>query len=764
MRKLSRVLLLYTAVFCLSIAAYGQDDQRAAWQVVRFEISATATGAERSLGARANLTLKNVGRGSGSGVTLRISPNAEVTAVRVGNAAANFRSLPEARGNLQRISVTLPAPVAANGTTTVSVDYKLAVESNSGAAALSPAGSQFLPVSSWYPQPNTLFSLRGADTAPIRITVTGPSGQEVVSSGKAGASFEQSLAGQPFFVTGRWDTVEGVGEATGITAYLPKGASAEERKEAEKLIAYAQAARVFFSSILGPVSDAPIRLVTVARGAGFNDAGTVLIDDSSFKRGRIDSNTATLVAESVARLWIGARTPVRGEGSGVIREGLPRYLATLFIGKQFGAESGAAERARQRLAYSVISKRDAPLAITTPLDDTYFVSVSNKGAILWELVDKMMGSAAFTGVLRSQIQGAATADAPLTLVALRGALAQAGGASVKSALDALLDQPTDMNLLVGLPQQRGGQWSAALRNTGAIDAKVNVVAVTDRGERLSVEQTIPAKGFAEAVFTTGAKVVRVEVDPDKIYPQLDYTDDVSPRVGSLDSAIAESNLSFSRQEYAKAEARLRETLAVYPSAQEARVLLGRTLIALNRHDEAEKEFNAALAMTLPTASTLAWANVGLGEIELRRGQGPASARHYAEAVRDDAEYGSTLAARAGRIQAESIGGSAPAVDESAKAFIAQLDQAIRSGRKTEIEALIVPGELTAFVKGIVGTQPEVWQTRAVRSEALDADRLAVDVAINAKQLGKEESGTAVLMLVRSGGTWKLNSIEFFEVR
>ena len=60
----------------------------------------------------------------------------------------------------------------------------------------------------------------------------------------------------------------------------------------------------------------------------------------------------------------------------------------------------------------------------------------------------------------------------------------------------------------------------------------------------------------------------------------------------------------------------------------------------------------------------------------------------------------------------------PAPDESARTFIAQLDQAIKSGRKTEIEAFIVPGELTSFVGGIVGSQPEVWTTRVVRTEQL----------------------------------------------
>jgi hypothetical protein len=106
----------------------------------------------------------------------------------------------------------------------------------------------------------------------------------------------------------------------------------------------------------------------------------------------------------------------------------------------------------------------------------------------------------------------------------------------------------------------------------------------------------------------------------------------------------------------------------------------------------------------------------------------------------------------------------PAVDESLRAFIAQLDMAIKSGRKTELDTVIMPGELVDFVKGIIGSQPESWQTRVVRAEILDANRAALDVQINARQFGRDMAGTAVLMLARMGANWRLAGIEFFEVR
>jgi tetratricopeptide (TPR) repeat protein len=334
---------------------------------------------------------------------------------------------------------------------------------------------------------------------------------------------------------------------------------------------------------------------------------------------------------------------------------------------------------------------------------------------------------------------------------------------LKIILDQGLDQPTDMDLMVGLPQQRGGQWVAALRNLGSYDATVAVAATTISGERLTAEATVPARNFGEAVFKTSARVVRAEVDPDKLYPQLDYSNDIAPHTRATEVDLAEALNLFARQDYSRAESIARELLASAPRMQEARILLARAQLAQNRRDEAEKEFRAALEEKLPTPATLAWANIGLGEIALSKGQAAEAVRRFNEAVLTDAEYASTVTARAGRIKAEAVAGNAPAPDDSAQKFIAQLDQAIRSGRKAEIDALIIQGELTAFAKSIVGSQPEIWQTRVLRTDLLDANRLAADVSLNVKQLGTEQSGTAVLILARVGGAWKLADIQFFEV-
>jgi hypothetical protein len=744
--------------------ANAQDEPRAAWEVTRFDISLDAPGADRDLKATSRLTIRNVGRGAGSLLSLRLNQKAEVKEISVNGAAATFNSAIESRGNLQRVTINLPAPVAPDATVNVSLSYHLSVTENSGLAAIAPGSSQFLPLSNWYPSANTQFSVRGPDIGPFSLKVKGAT---IVSSGtqsQAGGQYEQALNAQPFFLEGQWDTIEaGATETRGISVWLPKGAGADERKQAEALIALAGAARDYLSSLLGPAPDVPVRLIVVNRGAGFTDSGTLLLDPAAFRRAKIDSGTALLVAEALAHLWLGGKTAIRGEGLGIVREGLTRYLATLFLEKQFGRETADAERLRERIAYTGIAKRDAPLSQSSPLDGTYYASVTNKGAMVWRLADRALGRDAFVTVLRTLLQAKAGDDNGLTLLALRTALGERGGAGLKSLLDQELDKPTDMDLMIGLPQQRGGQWVSALRNTGAVDAAVTVEATTASGQRLKVETNIPARGFGEAVFTTTAQPTRVEIDPDKLYPQLDYSNDVAPRTRLSEEALTEATTLFAQQNFARVEAITREVLALAPGVAEARVLLGRSLLAQKKLDEAEKEFRAALETPAPAPSTLAWANVGLGEISLQKGQATEAARRFNEAVRADAEYASTLAARAGRIKAEAAANAAPPVDESIRAFIAQFDQAIKAGRKTDIEALMVPGELTTFVKGIIGSQPELWATRVLRAEQLDANRAAVDVSINTRELGRDQSGTAVFMLARVNNGWKLAGIEFFEV-
>jgi tetratricopeptide (TPR) repeat protein len=760
-----RTLLLLALMLCLAtMQARAQAPAPVVWQVNSFDVQANVQQTERLLNGVATINATNIGNASGRTLTLRLNAKASVKSVTVGGAAASYRPAPPER-DLQRVEISLPAGIAPNGTVSATVTYSLPVESNSGLIAISPIATQFLPLAFWYPMPNTPYSVRGSDTAPFHLTVNIPN---AISSGveKAGSpgsvTFDQSLYGQPFFLQGDWDKLEGAADAKGVIVMLEKGAGADDRKHAEGLMAFTAAARAFFAASLGPAPDAPVRLVAVRRGAGFTDGGTVLFDADTLRLPKLDAATALSVAETVARLWIGGQTPVRGEGGGVLRDALVRFLATQFLEKQFGADAVKSELYRQRLAYATVAQRDGPLARTSQLDSTYFASVPNRGAMFWRLVDRRLGHQELMGVLRAALQTGKSDPNGFNLPSVREALVARGGDTLKALLDQQLDQVVDTDLMIGLPVQRGADWVSALRNLGSIDVNVTVAATTEQGQELRAEATVPAKNFGEAVFKTQSKIVRVEVDPDKLYPQLDYGNDMMPRGKDLSAALNEASLQLGGQDFAKAEATARAMLTTAPRFQEAQIILARALLGQNRIEDAERLFRAALDEPLPFAGTVAWANIGLGEIAMKRNQAADAVKRFNDAVVASRDYPSSLAARAARIRAEAAANSAPPIDQNASAFIAQLSQAVVSNKKAELEARIVPGELVRFINGSIGT--EAWETKVVRTEQLNANLIAADVQIRASKLGTVGTGTAVLLLARTPSGLKLSGIDLFEVR
>ena len=751
MNKISKVFIALSLI-TTALSAAAQTDTRpsATWQVQKYDISASVpqSDGDRSLTVKAKIDVKNVSSGPASTLTLRIGSGAEISSVAIGASRVDFTKAEEkinAATSLQRIVLRIPS-VPANGTVSATVDYKFTVKDNSGLGSISPLGVQVLPMSFWYPTPNSWYFARGADYAPFRLQVQA-GGQTLVSSGnETSGTFEQKLTGQPFFLTGSWDVLN----AGGVTIMVPKGAGPEEQKRAAELAAIAAEARTFTAGLLGSAPDVPLRIVTVKRGGGFSGGGTILVDDGVLRRTKIDSITAMNIADAVAKIWAGNAAAVSGDGHGVIREGLTKYIATQFIESKYGKDVADVERVRQRTAYASVSRRDSPLGLVSPLDDYYYAAVANKGAMVWRLMAKRVGQDELFNGIKAQMQ-----DGNFSLAEFRAA-----NSAHKQVLDAVLDQVTDMNLMAGIPSQAGADTKIALRNTGAFDATVNVSALLANGERMSAPTTIKATSFGEVVFRTPQKVARVEIDPEKIYPQTDYSDDVAPRDTTDSDLLLWVKRSFDKQEYPAAESAARTVLHDFPRFDDVRILLGRSLVAQNKTAEAEREFRAVLDEKLPTARSIAWANVGLAEIAANGGQNAQVVKFAEEAIKADGEYGASLAARSLRNRSN----TASSVDESVKAFFAQFDKAAISNRKADVEALAIPGDVSRFISGISGQSVE-WKTTVLHVDRMDPNNVWVETSVAIKLLNKEpENGMAVYRLARAGSGWKLSGVDIFEVR
>ena len=751
--KIQFIFIFTILISVFAFSAFAQDDSRSAisWEVQKYDITANLPNSEtdRNVNLKTVLNLKNISGSAGSRLTLRISEGAEVSAVKVNNSAADFSKGLEKINqtqNLQRIIVRLPS-IQPNANFTVEVDYKLNVKENSGLGAVSAVGSQFLPLSFWYPTPTSWFFAGGADFAPFELQVTAPNNQTIVSSGtQNGNAFEQKLFGQPFFLTGDWDAAT----FGGVQVFMPKGAGADEKKRAEELAQAAMDAKSFVQKLLGNASDVPLKLVSVERGAGFSGGGTILIDDSAFRRQKNDAQTVMTIAEGVAKIWLGNANLVLGNGNGAIREGLARYIATQFLEEKYGKDIADVERLRQRISYSSVINRDAPLNIASPLDEYYYATVTNKGAMIWRLLAKKIGQNEFYNKIRQTFS-----DNKTSLSEIRSAFSEQ-----KDFLDYAFDEITDTNLLIGLPQASGGQTKIALRNLGSIEAIVNIVATTASGEKLSAQATIPAKSFGEVNFKMSSKIVRAEIDTDKFYPQIEYSDDVAPREFSDSDPVVFIKRAFDKQDYADAEKKARTILNVESHFDEARLLLARSLLAQGKLTDAQREFQAILDEKLPTARSLAWANWGLGDVSLKTNQTAKAKTYFNEAIKADGDYGATLLARSGRNDAK----DATNIDESIKAFFNQFDTAAISNRKADVDALILSGEIPKFAGGIAG-QAQIWDTQIMQVDKLDANTALVEAKLNVRLINKEEeSGTAVFKLSKIGNNWKLSGVEMFEVR
>ncbi len=741
-----------TLILTVPLSIYAQNEVRTliTWQVQKYEIEPTLPSGERdrTMNVKATLTLKNISGRQASQLTLRSGANVEVTSMSINGSTVESTRSEEKIGpgfSLNRDLTRLPS-VPAGGIVTVAVNYKLTVKENTASSTLSPGTVQFLPTGYWYPTPNSWFLGRGPDTAPITVKVNGIGGYTAVAAGAyANGAYSLNISGQPFFTVGSWD----VSESSGVTVYAPKGYPNSQKRAAELAALYREAL-TFASGYLGKPADVPLKIVSVRRGAGYQGGGVVLVDESVFRRPKVDALTAMNIIESAVRTWIGGSLTTSGDGYGVVKEGLTRYLANEFLESKFGKDVADVERLRQRVAYAAISKRDGPLTRISPLDDFYYSAVANKGAIIWRLIANKIGKAEFERQLKANSQ-----NGTLDLADLRLAFS-----SDKAILDALLDDVTTTNLLIGLPQASGGEVRSALRNTGPFDVNVNVRATLANGQTLDEKAAIPAGNFGQVVFKTAGKIERVEVDTEKIYPQTDYSDDIAPRESGDSDPIAAVKRAFDKKDNPGAEAAAVAALREFPQNDDARTLLGRAQLAMGRMADAEKTFQMILDEKLPTARSLAWASVGLGEVAAAAGRKDQAAAYATAAIMDDADYGASLAARNLR---NKLGVNTP-VDPAVKAFFTEFDRVAVSNRKADLDALFAPGDAVKFANGMAGSTVK-WATQLKQVDELGNGEILAETLVDLQLLTRDpESKFIVYRLKRIGSSWKIVSVDMYESR
>src|SRR5215468_6427846 len=818
--------LFFCSIFILPLSsiAYAQE-----FEIKKYEIDARVVPEEQKIDAQAKLHLVNLSDPDlGERILLSpdnkprlsfyLNPKAKVESMKVNGAAAQPKTAEDARNNLTRVYMEMTSAMTGLPEFDVELTYSIPAADRGASLHVSGEETFLLPTSFWVPVTHTPYADHGADTAPFSLTVAAPAGLKVISAGvrKSENSFEQSLAALPFFIVGDYDVVSQGGADCPVEVYYPRGSGEIGKQQAERIAAEAERAVKFYAKYFNVAPVEPFRVISTqarqldtatsdsisaSRETSASMVGAVTIDENIFRRDAVDLGTIELLSGAAARAWIDGQVLLRGRGAGMLRDALPVYLVAQYLGDRFGLPQRDAAFERFRRAYAAVARNDAPLLMQSQLDRNYATSVYNKGALVWRMIEKLAGRQAFETALRSSL-----ARSKVDALSLAGWLApqqtqlgqgqQRRGAPQPHPLcqfsrcanfkENLVSAGADRKLVnelfynwietvtlpdfaIGQPQNTANGVESTVANFGSGDFTVEVVARNEKGEKIPRTVTVKASEYGSVSFPTGVDIKTVEVDPDKICLQSDYSNDIYPRRPSQSEAFGQANLAFSKNDFATAEVKAREGLAASDSsgapssAPTLKALLGRALLAQKKSDEAAKFFDEALKAEPLPIQAYGLAHFGLAELAMQQNKFDAAAKNFRFAAAADLDAATNIAARDGALKAER-GANAVKIPDDVRAFLQKFDAAVLQGSAASVNTFIELGNLRKFAQGLVVRKHSTWVTEALRAEEWDASRTAVDVTLKIKIEGKDYSGRAVYIISRTGGKLLLSEVPTFDVK
>jgi tetratricopeptide (TPR) repeat protein len=825
---MNKLIFCSISILLLSSIAFAQE-----FEIKKYEIDARVVPEEQKVAARAKLRLVNLSDpelaerillspDNKPRLSFYLNPKAAIGAMKVNGAAVQPNTAEDARNNLTRVYVEMTSAMLGLREFDVDLDYSIPATERGAALHVSGEETFLLPASFWVPVTHTPYADHGADTAPFTLTVAAPAGLKVISSGvrKGDNSFEQSLAALPFLIVGDYDVVSRGGADHPVEVYYPRGSGEIGKQQAERIATEAERAVAFYAKYFKVAPVEPFRVISTqarqlntatsdsfsaSRETSASMVGAVTIDENIFRRDAVDLGTIELLSGAAARAWIDGQVLIRGRGAGMLRDALPVYLVAQYLGERFGLPQRDAAFERFRRAYATVARNDAPLLTQSQLDRNYSTSVYNKGALVWRMIERTFGAASFDNALRSSLsrgrvdalslagwmapqqtqpgqqRRAAPQPHPLCQFSrcanFKENLISAGADRklVNELFNNWIESVTLPDFAIGKPQNTANGVESTVANFGsreredlAGDFPVEVVATTG-GEKIQKTVTVKAGEYGSVNFPAGIDIKTIEIDPDKIYLQSEYSNDVFPRRPSQSEAFGQANLAFSKNDFATAEAKAREGLAssdssgASTSAPTLQALLGRALLAQKKNDEAAKIFNDALKAEPLPIQAYGLAHLGMAELAIQQNRFDAAAKHFRFAAAADLDAATTIAARDGALKAER-GANAVKIPDDVRAFLQKFDAAVLQGSSAAVNQFVELGNLRKFAQNLVVRKPSTWVTEALRAEEWDASRTAVDVTLKIKIEGKDYSGRAVYIISRTGGKLLLSEVPTFDVK
>ncbi len=796
---MTRIVLCLATLLLISTAVLAQE-----FEIKKYDLNARVIPDELKVDIQARLRMVNLSSPDlGDKILLStdnkpklsffINQKARIETIKVNDTAVTFKTAEDVRNNLLRVSTDITSTIASSKEFDIEMNYSVPSADRSTSLHISAEDTFLFPASFWVPVVHTPYAEHGADSAPVTLKVTAPAGMKVISSGirKSETSFEQSMAAQPFFVVGDYEVLTRGGSAHPVEVYFPRGSNETARKQAEKLAVEAEKMITFFAGYFDVAAMAPFRVITTqarqlstattdslsqTREVLFSTVGAVTVDDNLFRRDAIDLGTIELMAGAASRAWIDGQVLLRGRGTAMLRDALPIYLAAQYIGERYGESQRSEAFDRYRRAYSTIARSDAPLLMQSQIDRNYTTSVYNKGALIWRLIESQAGRQVFEKVLRSSLNR--TRVDVLSLNEWRSPLCDvsrctnlktnltAGGADrrlINEIFANWIDTVVLPDFAIGQPQSGGGGLESTIANFGTGDITIDILATTDKGEKIRRSVTVKSSEYGTVTFPAGTNIASIEADPERLFIQADYTNDIYPRKASDSESFGLANMALSRNDFTAAETKAREALKTNPIAPTLHALLGRALLGQKKYDEAAKVFETALKLEPQTIQAYGWAHQGLGDIASQKNQHTEAAMHYNLAAAADLDAASTIVTRDGALKAERAANSIKIPDE-VRGFLKSFDAAVLQSTAAEVNPFVDLGNLRRFAQSLVVRKPSGWETEPLRAEVWDANRTAIDVALKIKIEGKDYSGRAVYVISKTGGKISLSEVPVFDVK
>jgi TolA-binding protein len=793
---------LITALFIALFFTSGAMAQEV--EVDRYNINARIDAGASSVDVRAAVTISNLSQAPKSRLYFRLTRLAKISGVTVNNAPAQFDVSEDRRvSTLNQVSVTPAASIGGGASATVEISYRIESPDSTPLAHVYQGETFLAPESVWFPMPSTMFTLYGATTAPFTLTATAaaPAGNfRVASAGtlkgdsSQGFVFEQSLNSLPLIVAGRFDqpvaterggikievyAQPGITSATTSRPQPPPGSIARLSEEAGKVVD-------FLTRTLGPPpAGATFRIISSVRAGNISVPGALILNEQALRRETVSATTVEILADAIARIWIDGRVRLRGQearagqadriaqkarSAALLRDSLPRYLAALYVEDRFGRAAAGEVFRRMRWSYAPVAQsgRDAELGLQVMLFPNYTTAVFSKGPLVLRLLAETGGRDKLLSAVKSILAGAQTKS--VTIDDFRAALVGATGPEVDKLFQQWIDSIIEPDVIVGAPlaSDKPNTQAVNLRNLGTGEVTMTILATTASGKQVTARAVVPSESITSAELPTAEKITSIEVDPEKLILQTNYDNDAREgdmkvtRTGAQ-TLFNESISAFNRAEYAEAETKLRQALRSSPETALLRAWLARTLAAQKKLDEAAAEANAAIKVEPPAGPALAWAHITLGQVALARNQTAEAAEHLRRALADADEAPAQYAAQELLVKAERAPATG-AIDESIRAFITQFDAAVKDPSSDKFSPLVIRNNLKRFVQGLTVSRPTSWTTEILRVDHIDANRVAVDVALKVRAENRDQAGTAVFVLYRASQNWVLEDVQLFNVK